>query len=554
MRTSPPSASPRHDDLADLGMRLSAARSLIEGKFLEVGVILGSAVEVVGALVGALDRLSQTLDAEVVDRSAANLTSSAAALNDLASAHGERSERLQQLARTNAELGGCLSEISRTLGYVRAFAINIKITAAGIPGAASEFDTFSEEIRDALAEARRQLDDFDVELAGLSQSVNQALRHEADLGTKCAAMLPALPNRLQADADAMAAHHRATAALAVELAALARKIQGKVAGALGALQIGDSTRQRVEHVETALDLLSRNAAKAALEGPVHGLLAAQLQDAAEQMSADVERLGESLAGVADDAEEVLRLARLAAGGRGDSDADVLHQLEASIADAMRLVGEIEKGEAAADAIGRSAGETAAGLTERISTIRSVRTSIHFLALNAHLKCCHLGAAGGPLSVVAVELRARAGDLETTADQAEAALSALGGAASTGEEAQAQGAAEIGQLLENAIEPIRAAAASVGSDLAALGQQGESIVRGLKEATSRLNFHRDVLEVLDTAAGALAADGGRAGRGGDEAEALQAILAEIGALYTMARERQVQAAFLESAAAAGRAAA
>lgn len=546
MRNTPLSAPPRREGRSDLSERLSGARSLIEGKFLEVGVILGSAVEVVGALVGALDSLAETLDASAVDRSASNLTNAAAGLNALAAAHELRSERLQQLARANGELGGCLAEISRTLGYVRAFAINIKITAAGVPGAASEFDTFSEEIQGALTEARRQLDEFDVALAELSLSVNQAMRHEGELGARCTAMLPALPNRLQADADAMAAHHRATASLTGELAGLARKIQGKVAGALGALQIGDSTRQRVEHVEAALALLARNPAKAALEAPVHSLLAALLEDAAQQMSADIDRLGESLAGVAADAEEVLRLGQLASGGRGGGESGVLQQLETSIADAMRLVGEIEKGEAAADTIGRSAGETAAGLGERISTIRSVRTSIHFLALNAHLKCCHLGAAGGPLSVVAVELRARAGDLETTADQAEAALGELGGAAAARDAEEAPGAGAIGRLLETAIAPVRVAAASVGSDLATLASQGAAMVRGLKEATSRLNFHRDVLEVLETAADELSATHAQtAPRSQEDAQALDAILAEIGALYTMARERQIQAAFVEA---------
>jgi len=529
--------------LARLDDQLADARSLIEGKFLEVGVILGSAIEVTQALVGALDRLAGTLDAPAVQRSTSNLIGAAASLNDLVAAHHLRSGKLQRLARANAGLARCLGEISRTLGYVRAFAINIKITAAGIAGAADEFATFSEEIQGALTEARRQIDEFDAELASLSQAVNQALRHESELGAKCGAMLPALPNRLQADADAMAAHHQSTASLASELAGLARRIQGGVAAAVGALQIGDMTRQRVEHVETALAMLARAPARAALVAPVCALLAAQLRDAAEQMDADVDRLSVSLAGVAADAEEVLRLGRLAGLGRAGAESSVVHQLDLSIAEAMRLVGEIEVGEAAAETIGRSAQETASGLGERISTIRAVRTGIHFLALNAHLKCCHLGAAAGPLSVVAVELRARAGDLDTTADQAEAALAELSGGDNRDQDDEGRKSAAIGGLLEAAAAPVRAAAQSVGSDLAALADQGGAMVRGLSEATSRLNFRRDVVEVLEAAAEALSI--GEADAAASDAQALQAFLSEIGALYTMARERKVQAAFVES---------
>jgi hypothetical protein len=530
-----------------LGKRLGDARKLIEGKFLELGVGLGAAVEVIGALTEALDRLAAALDAEAVDRSAANLSDAAERLNDLASAHEGRSERFQRLAGAKAVLSERLTEMGRTLAYVRAFSMNIKITAAGIPGAASEFDSFSEEIRSALEAARGQLDEFEARLADLSLGVDQAARQQTELGSKCAAMLPALPNRLQADAAAMASHHKSTASLAVELGGVARRIQGQVGFALAALQIGDTARQRIEHVETGLEILARSPDRAAA-AVVYGLLADQLQDTAEQMGAEVDRLSASLSGVAADARELLRLHHAAGGARAGTraeEAGVLHKLEASISDAMGLVAEIEKGDAAADAIGRSAEQTAAGLVERVNTIRAVRMSIHFLALNAHLKCCHLGASGGPLSVVAAELRLRAGDLDGAADAVEAKLAELGGAETAQAHARGRDSSAIGRLLEEAIAPVRAAAASAGRDLKALADQGEAVSRELDQAVSRLNFQADVIEVLyDGADQMQAAAGEPEGVSEAEAQAVSAVLAEIGALYSMARERTIHAAHAE----------
>lgn len=537
----------RSDPVSELQLdvlrkRLGGARKLIEGKFLELGVGLGSAVEVIGALTGALDRLAAALDAETVDRSAANLSSAAERLNDLASAHEGRSQRFQRLAGGNFVLSEHLAEIGRTLAYVRAFSMNIKITAAGVPGAASEFDSFSEEIRSALELARGQLDEFEAQLADLSFGVDQAARHQAELGSKCAAMLPALPNRLQADAAAMAAHHKRTASLAVELSGVARRIQGQVGFALAALQIGDTTRQRIEHVETGLEILARSPARTAAAPVVYGLLADQLQDTAEQMGAEVDRLSASLSGVAADARELLRLHHAAGGARaGDEEAGVLHKLEASISDAMGLVAEIEKGEAAADAIGRSAEETAAGLVERVNTIRAVRMSIHFLALNAHLKCCHLGASGGPLSVVAAELRLRAGDLDGAADAVEAQLAELGRNDTAQADVQGRASSAIGRLLEEAIAPVRAAAASAGRDLKALADQGGAVSRELGQAVGRLNFQEDVIEVLHDGVDALSAQAGEPEAVSEaDARAVSAVLAEIGALYSMARERTIHA--------------
>jgi hypothetical protein len=528
-----------------LGKRLGDARKLIEGKFLELGVGLGAAADVIGALTEALDRLAAALDAEAVDRSAANLSDAAERLNDLASAHEGRSERFQRLAGAKAVLSERLAEMGRTLAYVRAFSMNIKITAAGIPGAASEFDSFSEELRSTLEAARGQLEEFEAQLADLSLGVDQAARQQAELGSKCAAMLPALPNRLQADAAAMAAHHKSTASLAVELGGVARRIQGQVGFALAALQIGDTARQRIEHVETGLEILARSPDRAAAP-VVYGLLADQLQDTAEQMGAEVDRLSASLSGVAADARELLRLHHAAGGARaGEGEAAVLHKLEASLSDAMGLVAEIEKGDAAADAIGRSAEQTAAGLVERVNTIRAVRMSIHFLALNAHLKCCHLGASGGPLSVVAAELRLRAGDLDGAADAVEARLAELGGAETAQAHAQGRDSSAIGRLLEEAIAPVLAADASAGRELKALADQSEAVSRELGQAVRRLNFQADVIEVLYDGADQLQAAAGEPEAFSEaEAQAVSAVLAEIGALYSMARERTIHAAHAE----------
>jgi hypothetical protein len=319
--------------------------------------------------------------------------------------------------------------------------------------------------------------------------------------------------------------------------------------ALCGLQIGDTARQRVEHVETSLEILARRRAAGeanpAADAQVLAMLSAQLDDTAESFDREVDKIALSLAGVADDARSLLQLrdAARGSGGRGDKTGDIA-RLEASLGEAMSLVQEMDAAEAAALEVGRTAESTAVGLAQRINSIRTIKASIHSMALNANLKCGRLGDAGRPLSVVAVELRQYADALGDTAGQAEAILVELAGGFETDAETGG-GSAAVGALLETAAAPIREAESKVGAELAEMAIQGDAVIQVLNQATARLNFQGEVSGVLTDSADRLRPADPGALEDLDEAAAaaLTDIMAEIGKLYTMARERQIHAAYV-----------
>jgi hypothetical protein len=219
-----------------------------------------------------------------------------------------------------------------------------------------------------------------------------------------------------------------------------------------------------------------------------------------------------------------------------------------------LFASVEAAEVAAREVGRSAAATAAGLARRIDSIRGIKLGINQMALNAHLKCCRLGDPGRPLSVIAVELRVSADELGDTAGGAEEILGRMASAPSAETAPAANSAAAVGALLEAAAAPVREAERKAGADLAALAAQGETMVSALQQTTGRLNFHSEVSEVLVRVAGTLRDGLAGAAVSADVAPAgLAALMVEIGALYTMARERDVHRAFVpapdETAAAA-----
>jgi len=531
-----------------LAMRLAGARSVIEGKFLDLGKTLESSVEVVGGLVASLDQLASLFNSETVDDATDKLSAAAAELSGLAGSRAGHRERCHALAGASRRLGVHITDMQQALRYLKVFAVNIKVTAGTVPGAYVEFEDFVEEIYAAIAEGRTQLDEFGRDLDALGGLVGTALAHENELDSRCAQVLPAVPNQLAADAVILAEHHKRVAAVAAEVGAIARGLQGKVGMALCGLQIGDTARQRVEHVETGLEILERRRtsgqASPAADDIVRAMLAAQLDDTVESFDREVDKIAQSLSGVASDAYKLLQLREAArgSGGRGDKTGD-LARLEASLGEAMSLVREMGAAEAAALDVGQSAETTAAGLAQRIDAIRGIKASIHSMALNAHLKCVRLGDAGRPLSVVAVELRQYADVLGETAGQAETILTQFGGEAGGGAEVGG-GSAAVGALLETAATPIREAESKVGSELAEMAAQGDAVVQVLQRATGRLNFQAEVTGVLTVAADGLrpAATPAPDGLDAAEAAALAEVMGQIGKLYTMARERQVHAAY------------
>jgi hypothetical protein len=243
---------------AQIDARLETARQVVETRFLEAGDVLSRAVDGVGSLIAALDAIRANLDAETVTATTGELVQAAETLKSLPDSLDTRRDRISELVKFSDGLGGRIGEMRQHLAYLRVFAINIKITSGGIAAAGPEFAIFAQEIYDCIEMGGGQLDALNTDLMGLDHTLRGALAHELDLAKSCASLLPAVPDALTASAAAIAEHHTRIASVAVTVAALARDVQKKVGGGLAALQVGDSTRQRIEHVQAGLRFLDES--------------------------------------------------------------------------------------------------------------------------------------------------------------------------------------------------------------------------------------------------------------------------------------------------------
>jgi cytochrome b len=558
----PPRAEARSSEVASplrvLIERLESARSVIEARFLGAGDVLAEALDGIAALVTKLDDMTHALGPETIGETTRQLADAAAKLHALPSQQRERRAGIDRLAALQADLAARMGDMRQSLAYMRAFTISIKITAGSIAHADAEFGVFAQEIALRVESGRAEVDLLDRRLAALKQELQAAGQRADALAQRCAAMIPAVPDQLLASAGLMAEHSRRTGAATAEAGKLARDVRRKVARMLSALQIGDITRQRVEHVQAGIALLEigeagiRPAAAAQIRAILAALLAAQLDSTLADFSREVTEVRAGLAGLAQDAAAMLRLRDVAYGQNAGGAGGMLRDLEQHVGGAVGLVTDIEQATAQARETGHAAAQAAQVLSDRLDAVQAMKSDVLYMALNTTLKSARLGAVGLPLTTIATELRAQAGILEGVANSCVVTLRSL--IATTAElagtdaedETSGQTGEAPGAALLAAVERITTAGDATERDVAALATQGEAVIDLLTRSTDRVAFHDEVGDALAQLAEALRMEAAGAEPSTDEIAAqLQARFAKLGAIYTMAQERDIQAAIAQT---------
>ena len=538
------SGSGRPFDPTALSKRLEAARGIIETKFLAAGEMLSEAVDGIGALVATMDALTQALSPETGAATTRTLTDTAARLSALPARQAERHGIIGTLAVHRAGLSRSVEDMRRSLAYMRAFTVSIRIAAGGITGADQEFDVFAQDMSARVEAGRTEVDGLEASLHALQRELNDAGAQAEPLARRCAEMIPSVPDQLLASAAIIGQHNRKITAATANSMALARDTNRKIARMLGALQIGDITRQRIEHVQTGLaslvviDPSLPAEAQTRLRSLVRRLLAGALDSTVVDFNREVAQLNLGLSGLARDASALLRLRDLIYGEDDAQEGGSLRHLEQRIGNAVRLVTEIETADALTRETSSRVAETARALSSRLGAVQSIKTDVLFMSLNTSLKSSRLGEAGRPLATIAVELRSQAGQLERIAAVCAGTLQELTKAAValSGEGAE-DAEAGAGAALLAATAQIHEAGATTERDIAGLAAQGEAVLVLLTQSSERLDLQSNIGVALSQVLQNLPGEVTDADLCTDDIRApLQAILDKVRATYTMAQER------------------
>ena len=529
----------------DIGRTLESARSRVEERFLEGGTVLLSVMDVLNRLLNSLEGVTAALDNGERSDTGADLRATVESLTALPLTEENRQQALVSLAQTGRDLRKYVSDMQETMRYLRTFAVTVKITGAGL----AEFAGFAQEILERIYSGTDEVNRFAAYLDSLDKEVKLAAAFGASVSKGYADTVPAVAAALRDDAAKIAEHRKHLGVVAREVGAIARGVQSKVASTLSALQIGDITRQRIEHVQATLSLLEEffageegakldAGARKRLQNVIHHLTAAQMSDMCVNFQRESENVVTTIASFDHDMREILKLRDQMSGASGESGSNFMRALESSVSAAHEIVRQVDTASRQADQVSQSTIGTAAKLSKAIANIRAVKTDIHYMALNTNLRCSRLGEEGRSINVVTAELRIFAGKLDESADAIVTGLPALEAAAGRVAPATDAGAG-LGESLTSAVGNIRSAADMMEKELKVLAENGREVATNIGLLIGKLDFQRDLGEVfarcadvLDEAAGTEVADIS------DLAEAIAPLDRKIFKHYTMVQERNI----------------
>ena len=531
----------------DLAAQLETARRVVERHFLSAGKMLTQAIEGIDALVASLEKLVEALDEKAVAAASHDLRGAAQSLNDLSENHYTRQRAIESLGGHRETLAKCVSDMRSSLAYMRAFTVNIKIVSSGIAEAGSTFESFAQEISDCIESGREQLRQMEEDLTILRDGLNAAVSQGSTLTSRISSLLPAVPNELSESAGLMGEHYARVSAVAGDVAGIARNIQKRVVRVLQALQIGDITRQRIEHVQDSIRRLQNEPELQGFDGRLmalgYGLLEKQLYSTIEEFHQEVGVVEAAMADMGEHSRELLKLRDMAYGGK--SGGGFLDDLSARIDQALVLVNEIEEADGTALRTGQETAASASQLSKRIAAVQGLKNDVQYMALNTTIKCAQIGDAARPLSVIAIELRDHGRHLETAAAAGLSELDQLNAAADALAVVR-QGEGSAAEALGVAADLIRPARQRTEAEVGTLVLRGEELLAVIDSSASRLAFREEIGDTLETVAAALTQ---RAACAPQDANGIEDILAEMleqfGSLYTMAQERNVHNEFVDS---------
>ena len=541
-----PAVRPR-SEVAALAADLAQSRDRIETAFVGVGASLGDSAAL-------LDRITQTFATLPQDLASPELTEATARL----SAVGTRAEEISasfaaeqsDIARLVAVVRAAdhpISDLRRAVKMMGIVAINARVVAASVVGDDHDFDVFTTDIAVLSGDATKTIEAFSAVYAQLTAEVHRAAQQREQFEASHRDTLSGLAQRLNTHLGDIVGRREASATGSAETGRVVRQITDRVGSAVMAMQVGDSTRQRLEHIEAALAELD-GIADAGIVTDVAALEAAQLAATAQSFDAETAEAEAALRQLAQDATIVTSRSRDIYGeGSGQSS---LSAFSSEVRDAIAVLHNCETARHKLEEVARAVQATVKVLLDHVEAVREIEANMRLVSLNAAVRCAQLGPRGRALNVIARQLRELTGEIVVAAEQAmqslgeAATLAQSFSAASTGEAAGQ--VAWLEQEAVGAVALLETVDRRLSEALAVLGKAGPAAIARLGEAAARLSGHASISEVMADTRLSLEA---LAGPPRQPLAASLPILAKLRKTYTMEAERKIHRARIPDEAAA-----
>jgi hypothetical protein len=514
---------------------LATPRDAIDGAFVSAGDKLAECAGILSRLTSTFEALPAELESPELAAATNRLAVVGRRARAIADALATEQTDIARLVQVVASAGHPIDELRRQVKMMSIVAINARVTAAGIVTDTDDFDVFTTDIAKLSNSAAEAIAEFARTYQQLSAVVREASNARGVFETTHRATLAALADELETGLADVTAQRQRSIEISGDTGRISRDIEARVATAVMALQVGDATRQRVEHVEAALRDLADLEAEAI--PPVAELQRLQLASAREALSTEMTSGEAALGDLARDATRALAQVRDTHGALASSGLASLH---GALQKAVVVLRDYETEREKLDKVANAVAETVRVLLGHVEAVQDVEYEMRLVSLNAAVKCAQLGPRGRALDVISTQLRSLTGETVVSAHSAverlnEAASVAAAFTAATGSDArQRVGAME--QEAASGLDLLRAIGTRMASALKDLDRDGPIITRRLTQAMHDFGQHDAISEALSDVEITIT---GFAGEGDAPAD----FLAALRKRYTMDTERRIHDGFV-----------
>lgn len=541
VEASPATGAGEYAALAD---ELAGPRRALEKAFLDMGDRLMDCARLLREITSAHEGMPAELQSEEFASAVASMHTLREEAGRISGTNETDGAQVETLSALSASLYEPIDELNKAVRNLRLIAVNARIVAAGIRSHTGDFDAFALEMVDLGRNATSIVAEFTESHARLVGTLGSALAANESFRQRHGGTLAAIADRLATQLATTETHKLRAVSDAAESGRLAKQISSRIGDAVSALQIGDITRQRLEHIEDGLRDVDREGAHAATATAVCQLQLLQLDDTGGDYSREVASFAATLRSLSSDARHVLDDSRAQSEALLAKGGTALAGLARDLKAMMLVLGDFEAMRAELAKLRAEVAESVSTMRERMEAIGDLEQSMRLLSINTAVRCSRLGEEGRALRVIAQEMRELAAHTveaaATVTDRLEEARSLLGSPDEADRAADAP--TSLAQDAAAAVDQLDLVVARLGQRASTIGASGPRATGLLQQAADAAQSHethadawqsvRDRLEHL-------------AGDAENTAAPSPDFFTRLRARYTMVSERHVHDAFCSS---------
>lgn len=400
--------------------KISETFSKCESTCLDVGMRLGDAIPGLMELSGVFDTLSQSLEGDEFLEANKDLQAVASDISTIGQELAGESEGFISLVNLNKKISAQIEGVSSNIRTIMALVFNVKIEAASLTATIdNNMMDFAQGLQVLAVNAQRAIDEYQLTHSKLYDLLLSTSSRQISFQNSHQQRLISMASEIEISLRDILQRRREIAIASADIKTQSQQIGLHIGQGVVALQVGDSTRQRIEHVHEALciaanlldpespPIINDNLDKSedtAVASSICRLQSAQLNAALTEFDSEMNKIAELLQQLANDSESLsLRGQTLSGAGENGKDS-FLEKLEKKLEAVNVLVQESYHARVIVDQAAVAVSTSISNMDAQTSRLAEIVIDMTMLGMNAVLKSTRLGQSGKGLNVIALELR------------------------------------------------------------------------------------------------------------------------------------------------------